>query len=50
MRVLLQVSVGTSREELEKIALSDERVAKAIGQSSIKKVIVVPGKFINFVV
>lgn len=49
MRILLEVSVGISKEELEKKALSDERVAKAIGQSSIKKVIVVPGKFINFV-
>jgi leucyl-tRNA synthetase len=38
-----------SREEMESRALADERVAALIGERTVRKVIVVPGKLVNIV-
>ena len=46
----LQVPAAISREELEKLALENERVKALTEGKNIVKVIVVPGKLINLVV
>lgn len=38
-----------SKDEVEKIALNDEKVKEAIEGKTIRKVIVVPGKLVNIV-
>ena len=48
LRDKISVKKGTSKEELEKIALSNEK-AKAFITSNIKKVIVVPDKLVSIV-
>lgn len=50
VRDKLEVPRGLSREELEKFATSSDRVQKYIGESSVKKIIVVPDKLVNVVV
>jgi leucyl-tRNA synthetase len=46
----LSFAANASPKELEKIALEDENVKKYIEEQVIKKVVVVPGRMINFVV
>ncbi|WP_062199327.1 leucine--tRNA ligase [Massilibacterium senegalense] len=43
------VAKDTGKEELEKIALSDERVQEFIEGKTVRKVIAVPGKLVNIV-
>ena len=49
MRSKLQVAAGTSKEEVEKLALSDEKVIKWTEGKVPKKIIVVPNKIVNIV-
>ena len=49
-RFNIEVAADTSREDVEKIALSNEAAAKWIGDKSIRKIIVVPGKIVNVVI
>jgi len=49
-RDLIQVPAGASKEELEKFAREAEKVQPFLDGKEIKKVIVVPGKLVNFVV
>ncbi len=46
----IAVSVDMSKEEVEKIALADKAVIKALDGGSPKKVIVVPGRIVNVVI
>ena len=50
LRGRIQVAVDLSREDCEKIALSDQTIQKFIEGKAIKRVITVPGKLINIVV
>ncbi len=50
LRSRLAVAAGTSREEIEKMALADERAQKFIDGKTVRKVIVVPEKLVNIVV
>ena len=50
VRDKLDVPAGISKEELEKLALANEKVREFIGGKQIKKVIVVPGKLVNIAV
>jgi len=49
LRSRLAVANGTSREELEKLALADERIRQLTEGKTIRKVIVVPNKLVNIV-
>jgi leucyl-tRNA synthetase len=44
------VEAGTSREEMERIALANERIQELIGDQQPRKVIVIPDKLVNIVV
>ncbi len=50
LRSKLVVRAGTGKDELERLARADEKVAGLIEGKTIKKVIVVPGKLVNLVV
>ncbi len=50
LRARLTVSADISKQELEKLALSNENVVKHIQNKKIKKIIIVPGKLVNIVV
>ena len=50
LRSLIKVPVDASRETLEAAARADEKVQSALAGKTVVKVIVVPGKLINFVV
>jgi leucyl-tRNA synthetase len=50
LRGLIRVAVDASREVLEAAARADEKVQAALAGKTVVKVIVVPGKLINFVV
>ncbi len=50
VRAKIDVPAGLSKEELERIALENERVKKWIEGKSIVKTIVVPNKLVNIVV
>ena len=50
VRVRLTVARDISREEVEKLALGHEKVCRAIGDKTVRKVIVVPGRLVNLVV
>jgi leucyl-tRNA synthetase len=50
LRALIRVPVDASREALEAAARVDEKVQTALAGKTVVKVIVVPGKLINFVV
>ncbi len=49
VRSKITVPVDISKEELEKAALADEGMQKWLEGKTIRKVIVVPGKLVNFV-
>ena len=49
MRSKLQVAAGTSKDEVEKLALADEKVIKWTEGKTPKKIIVVPNKIVNIV-
>jgi leucyl-tRNA synthetase len=50
VRSRLTVPVGTSEEELQKLALADPQVAKYLEGKTVKKVVVVNGKLVSIVV
>ena len=50
VRDRLTVPVEISKEELEKLALADERIRELIGEGTVRKVIAVPGRLVNIVV
>jgi leucyl-tRNA synthetase len=50
LRGLIRVPVDASRETLEAAARADEKVQAALAGKTVVKVVVVPGKLINFVV
>jgi leucyl-tRNA synthetase len=50
VRYKLTVAADTSKEALEQLALNDEKIKSQLEGKTIKKVIVVPGKLVNFVV
>lgn len=50
LRSKLSVSVDASKEDIEKLALSDEQAIRFLEGKPVKKVIVVPGKLVNIVV
>jgi leucyl-tRNA synthetase len=50
LRGLIRVPVDASREMLETAARADEKVQAALAGKTVVKVVVVPGKLINFVV
>ena len=50
VRQHLQVSKDASREELQDLALNDERIKQELADKEIKKVIAVPGKLVSIVV
>lgn len=50
VRQHLQVSKDASREELQALALNDERIKQELADKEVKKVIAVPGKLISIVV
>jgi len=45
----LLVPAEISREELEKLAINNQRVQERAEQAEIKRLIVVPGKLVNVV-
>ncbi|WP_013325202.1 leucine--tRNA ligase [Gloeothece verrucosa] len=49
-RGTIQVPSSASKEELEKLALNSELAQRYLKDQEVKKVIVVPGKLVNFVV
>ena len=49
-RAEIEAPVGAGEEEIRALALTDERIVKAIADNDIRKFIFVPGKIINFVV
>ncbi|HIY92695.1 MAG TPA: class I tRNA ligase family protein, partial [Candidatus Companilactobacillus pullicola] len=50
LRNKLEVATGTAKDELEKLALADEKVKKFTEGKNIVKVIVIPNKIVNIVV
>ena len=50
LRARLTVAADTSREQIEALALADERVQQFVAGKTLRKVIVVPGKLVNLVV
>jgi leucyl-tRNA synthetase len=50
LRSRVYASPSASNEELEKAALSDERINTFIGDKPVRKVVVVPGRLVNVVV
>jgi len=50
LRSKLSVSVSAGKDEIEKLALSDEQAIRFMEGKPVKKVIVVPGKLVNIVV
>ena len=49
LRSRLTVEAGTDKAKIEALALADERARKFIGDKTVRKVIVVPGKLVNIV-
>jgi len=49
LRDTLTVAKGTSKEELEALALASDKVQRALDGAEVKKVIVVPDRLVNLV-
>ena len=49
LRDTLTVAKGTSRDDLERMALASEKVQRALDGADVKKVIVVPDRLVNLV-
>jgi leucyl-tRNA synthetase len=45
----INVAPGTAKDELEKLALADEKIAELLDGKTIVKTIVVPDRLVNFV-
>jgi len=50
VRGKIEVALNASKDEIEALAKADEKVIKFVGDKSIKRVIVVPGRLVNIVV
>ena len=50
IRDKLELAVGTSNEEVQKLALESEKIRTFLNGAPIKKVIVVPNKIVNIVI
>ena len=50
LRDKVEVAKGLPNEELEKIALANEKVKQYVGDNPVKKVIVVPNKLVSIVI
>ena len=50
VRDRLVVPAEATKDELEKLALADERIKTLIGSGTVRKVIAVPGRLVNIVV
>ena len=50
VRDTIKININTSKEELEKTALSRENIKKWIENKEVVKVIVVPGRIVNIVI
>ena len=50
LRGTIEVAVSASREEIERAALAEPKVADFVGGATPKKIIVVPGKIVNIVI
>ena len=50
LRARVVVAANCSKQELEEVARGDEKIAQLLSQVQIVKVIVVPGRMVNFVV
>lgn len=50
LRGKFEAEAGTSKEELERLALSNEGAVRNIEGKEIKKIITVPDKLVNIVV
>ncbi len=50
VKVKIQVPRDTNKDTLETLARDDQRVEKLIGSAAVMKVIVVPGRLVNFVI
>ncbi|UCG22447.1 MAG: leucine--tRNA ligase [Deltaproteobacteria bacterium] len=50
LRSRIYVSPSASNEDVEKAALSDERIKTFVGDQPVRKVVVVPGRLVNVVV
>ena len=46
----ISVRHGASKEEIEEVVMNDENLDKYINRENIKKIIIVPGRIVNFVV
>jgi leucyl-tRNA synthetase len=49
-RDVISIAADASKDEMEKLALASDNVQKFIEGKDIVKVIVVPGKMVNFVI
>jgi leucyl-tRNA synthetase len=49
VRAKVQVSADAGKEAIEKVALDNQNVQKFIGDATVRKVIVIPGKLVNIV-
>ena len=49
VRARLEISQSMPKEEIQALALADEKVKAAIGTQEVKKVIVIPGRLVNIV-
>lgn len=50
LRDTLEVAKDMDKAEVEKLALASEKIQKAVGDSPIRKVIVVPNRIVNIVI
>jgi leucyl-tRNA synthetase len=50
LRSRIRAPFGAPREQLERLALADEKIAALVAGKQIVKIIVVPGKLVNIVV
>jgi len=50
LRATIEVAVSAGKDEVERLALAEPKVAEFVGGQVPKKVIVVPGKIVNIVV
>ncbi len=50
LRATIEVAVTTSKEEIERLAKAEPNVEKHIEATTVKKIIIVPGKIVNIVV
>ena len=50
LKYKIELATNLSKEEIEKAILSDENFVKKLEGNKPKRVIIIPGKIINFVV